>query len=545
MKKKLLTVAMLCTAVFFAAAGKASSELLNISIFTYQQKEQPPARNTMYKWIREKFGVTFTFDILKGDRYDKTKSLIASGNLPDLVEMWSTDFKDAGCLLDLKNLIEEYAPNLRKHYDSVWEKMLEADNGHIYSLPVCGVYDGPEQGTFYNTNAFWIQKAVLKEFGYPKIKTVDEYFDLLEKYAEKYPVINGDKTIPFIIICSEWEAFNLWNPPTFLAGYPGDGDGHVDKVDGRYVYTYTYTDENARRWFKLANGYYRRGLIDPQTFTDSRYRYETKLSQGRVLGMFAQGWEFMGGSAEFTLTQAGMYERTYAPLPIVFDETITPHYRDRDVFGMSPDGYGITKNCGEKKAIEILKFMDRMLEEENQKTLYWGFEGVDWQKDRLGRPYRTKKQLKRVQDPKYQLNNRAYLWANQAPRLCGSFSDGLACRFEDIPNVFMAEARPEDVSLWNAYGVSSYAALMDADPPELPEWYPMWKNDPAGDTEENAIQYAMQDVMREYIPRLITCPEQSFDALWNEYVSRMQKTGLKKFVGYMQRQLDEKMNRLK
>ncbi len=51
--------------------------------------------------------------------------------------------------------------------------------------------------SYYSESALWIQKAVLKEFGYPKIKTLDEYFDLIEKYAKKYPTINGLPTIGF------------------------------------------------------------------------------------------------------------------------------------------------------------------------------------------------------------------------------------------------------------------------------------------------------------------------------------------------------------
>jgi putative aldouronate transport system substrate-binding protein len=275
--KKIILV-MLCVLIAFSTllvsckkdgTAATKTEKMNISVFTIQQREQPPADNKAYKWIEEKFGVTFSWDILVGDKDQKIGLLIASGDVPDLVEVDSEKFQGAGILRDLKPLLEKHAPNLMEHYSSVWKQMLYIDSEkddqgniteeHVYSLPNFGVNDGIPSGTYYNQNAFWIQKAVLKEFGYPKVTTVDEYFDLIEKYMKKYPKIDGLDTIPFSIITADWEAFNLWNPPAFLAGYPNDGNGHVDLVNGKYVYTDNFADENAKRWFKLANGYFNRG----------------------------------------------------------------------------------------------------------------------------------------------------------------------------------------------------------------------------------------------------------------------------------------------
>ena len=345
MKKKIMLVAAAAVlALSLVGCSKGASakknDKLNISVFTIQQREQPPADNKTYKWIEEKFGVTFSWDILVGDKDQKIGVLIASNDLPDLVEVDSEKFQGAGCLYDLKPMVEKYAPNLLKHYSTAWKKMIDQDsekdaNGniikeHIYSLPNYGVYDGTPSDTYYNQNGWWVQKAVLKEFGYPVIKTIDEYFDLLEKYYKKYPTIDGLPTIPFSIITADWEAFNLWNPPQFLGGNPNDGNGHVVKEGNKYVYYDIFTDDNAKRWFKLANGYFQRGLIDPASFTDNRDQYYAKIAQGRVLGMFIQGWQFMG-EPEQTLWSAGKDERTYAPLPVTFDETIKPHYRDRSL----------------------------------------------------------------------------------------------------------------------------------------------------------------------------------------------------------------------
>ena len=566
MKKIVLVAAAAVLALSLVGCSKGGSsakgkkEALNISVFTIQKREQPPADNKAYKWIEEKFGVTFNWDILVGDKDQKIGLLIASGDLPDLVEVDSEKFQGAGCLRDLKPLVEKYAPNLRKHYESAWKKMIDQDsekdaNGnitkeHIYSLPNYGVYDGTPSDTYYNQNGWWIQKAVLKEFGYPEIKTVDEYFDLIEKYYKKYPTIDGTPTIPFSIITADWEAFDLWNPPNFLAGYPNDGNGHITLENGKSVYTDNFVDENAYRWFKLANGYFQRGLIDPASFTDNRDQYYAKIAQGRVLGMFIQGWQFMG-EPEQTLWSAGKDERTYAPLPLTFDRSIKPHYRDRSLPNLQR-GYGITVKCPEDKAIKILQFMDEMIKEENQKVLYWGFEGEDYLIDTdgsktgtKGAAYRTDEQRAQQRDPVWIQKNRASLWIEEAPKLEGVMSSGYSRNMDDLEWEYALTQKPVDIELWKAYGVGSYAEFVDPNPPKNAGWYPMWQCNPSAENggieEEAAVAMSgFETVQRKYLPLMIMGKPADFDKTWDEY-TKLLKPLTEKYNKFMQQQLDHRV----
>ena len=554
--KKVMSVALaavMALSLVGCKGGAGKSKSMNISVFTIQQREQPPADNKTYKWIEEKFGVTFSWDILVGDKDQKIGVLIASGDLPDLVEVDSEKFQGAGCLRDLKPLVEKYAPNLRKHYESAWKKMIDQDsekdaNGnivkeHIYSLPNYGVIDGIPSDTYYNQNGWWIQKAVLKEFGYPTIKTIDQYFDLLEKYYQAHPTIDGMPTIPFNIITADWEAFDLWNPPNFLAGYPNDGNGHVTLENGKYVYTDNFADENAHRWFKLANGYFQRGLIDPASFTDNRDQYYAKIAQGRVLGMFIQGWQFMG-EPEQTLWSAGKDERTYAPLAITFDESIKPHYRDRSLPNLQR-GFGITVKCPEDKAIKILQFMDKMIEEENQKVLYWGFEGEDYQIDANGRAYRTDKQRADQRDPNWLQKNRALLWAEEAPKLEGTMPSGYSRSMDDLAWEYELSQKQVDIDLWKAYGVGSYAEFVDANPPANAGWYPMWQCNPSAENggfeEEAAVAMTgFESIQRKYLPKMIMGKPEEFEATWNEYAGLLQPLTAT-YNKFMQQQLDHRV----
>ena len=554
MKKSVfLLVLILFFIMPLSVASADTNKNLNISVFTMQKGETPQSDNKTYMWIKKNFGVTFTWDILAGKKEEKIAMLIRTQKLPDLVEVDSDKFQNAGCLRDLKPLIEAYAPNLKKHYASAWKQMIYLDSEkdadgkivkeHIYSLPNYGVIDGVPSDTYYNLSAWWIQKAVLKEFGYPVIKTVDQYFDLIEAYYKKHPTIDEMQTIPFNIITADWEAFDLWDPPNYLAGYPNDGNGHVDLKNGKYVFKDNFTDENAKRWFKLANKYFNKGLIDPASFTDSRDQYYTKIAQGRVLGMFIQGWQFKG-YPEQLIREAGKEERTYVPLPLTFDESIKPHYRVQNLPNLQ-NGYGITTNCSEEKAIKILQFMDAMLEEENQRILYWGFEGEDWQKDKDGRPYRTVRQRALQNNPVWILKNRATFWEEEAPKLEGTMPSGFTRIMNDLPWEYAKSQTKLDLEIFKAYGVNSYTELMDKNPPKNAGWYPMWQCYPSEENNnfEEEAYYALQGfepIQRYYLPKMIMGKPTDFEKTWAEYAELM-KPLADVYNKFMQQQLDARV----
>ncbi|PIH55263.1 extracellular solute-binding protein, partial [Paenibacillus sp. LK1] len=177
--------------------------------------QQPTADNKIYKKIKEELGVTFKFEFLAGDKNQKLGVMIAGGDYPDLISA-DTKLTAAGSVIPLEDLIEEHAPNLKKHYEKYWNQMKDPNDGHIYYLPNYGAYNGEVADTYYSGPAFWIQKAVLKEFGYPTPKTLDEYFDLIAKYKEKYPTIDGKPTVGFEVLNYDWKNWGLLNPPQHL-----------------------------------------------------------------------------------------------------------------------------------------------------------------------------------------------------------------------------------------------------------------------------------------------------------------------------------------
>jgi putative aldouronate transport system substrate-binding protein len=509
-----------------------------ITISIYHEtggRPQPAANNPIYQYLKEKLNVTFTWDILVGDSKQKQGVMIAGGQYPDIMELRGAEWIDANALIPLEGLIEKYGPNIKKHYASVWDKM-KSEDGHIYYLINYGVYQGLDQNPNYDQTAFWVQKAVLKDAGYPKIATVDQFFDMIEAYYKKNPTINGQPTIPFTILTHDWRAFELWNPPNFLSGNPNEGNGIVNPRT--YEYKTFFTQDISKRWFKKLNEMNQKGLIDRAGFTDNYDQYSAKISSGRVLGQSVQGWQFMY-TADGANRDRGQNIRTQAPLPIVFDANIKPRYRNIPIPNLLR-GMGISVSA--KDPVRIIRFINAYLAEDVQRTINWGIEGQHWQYDAQKKPYRTPQQRTNWQNAQWQEQNRGLLLGDIFPKVEGSFSDGLP---SDLGNYFPereSTLRPEDAELFKAYGVTSNNELMDKNPPPNNPWFPTWSMSPPpdGSPAQMALKRC-EETMKQRLPQIILAPPAQFETMWAAYVKEMNDNGLATYEKYMQDELNKRL----
>ena len=197
----------------------------------------------------------------------------------------------------------------------------------------------------------------MKEFNYPTIKTLDEYFDLIKKYKEKYPKIDGKDTIGFVAFGGvQDQFFSVTNPAMHLAGYPNDGDVLVD-MNTLEAKVYQGS-EFEKRWIKKLNEVNAEGLFDAESFVVNKDQYLAKLTSGRVLGYFNYYWQVV--DAANNLKKAGVDEKRYDPLPIVFDESIKDQYIDPPSF-VNNRGIGISVRA--KDPERIMQYFDNMLTE--------------------------------------------------------------------------------------------------------------------------------------------------------------------------------------
>lgn len=507
-------------------------EPITISVYVNSPYAAATPDNKIYKKFQDELGVTLNIETLVGDGEQKLGVLIAGGEYADMITA-NTKLVEAKAVIPLEDLIEEHAPRLKEHYAQYWNMMKDSSDGHIYWLPNYGAYHGEVKDPTHWGPAFWIQKKVLKEFGYPTVKTLDEYLSLIRQYAEKYPETeDGTSTIGFTALMSEWRNWGFFNPPQHLIGHPNDG-GVVVKDGVAEIFA---NKDYAKRYYKELNGLYNEGLMDKEAFTQNYDQYIAKISSGRVLGLFDQMWNFNG--AQGTLVSEGKIMDTYVGLPLVYDETITDYYRDRAVINLN-NGFGISKDA--KDPVRIIKFLEALMDEEWQKLLQWGEEGVDYMVDGDGTMYRTPEQRKEQEDPNWATANKAAAFFDSAPKIEGTYSDGNASSPGLQPGEFFDGLKPEDKEVLEAYGFKTWTEFYTT-PPANPVYYPAWQIDLIEGSDAAIANTKMGELSTKFLPKAIMSKPEQFDSVWQEYVEGFNGINVKAYEDRINEQIQWRMD---
>ena len=495
--------------------------------------------NEIQQIIADKTGVKVKETWLTGQTAEEAVGMmITGGELPDFICGGSgqSQLYDADVLVALDDYLDDY-PNIKNFFTQQQWDQLRQDDGHIYWIPQFSNIKGEEKVCTHNDEAFWIQARVLKWADYPEIRTMDQYFDLIERYNEANPTMeDGTENIPYTILCDDWRYCCLENAPQFLDGYPNDGSCIVDP-ETLTVIDYNTTD-TAVKYFQKLNEEYQKGIVDPESFTQTYDEYIAKLSTGRVLGMIDQWWDFAYTAGD-AIKQAGLDAQgcDYIPLPITIDESVKNQWHcSGGVLNVS-DGLAITTSCEDVET--ALQFVDDLLSQDIHNLRFWGVEGVDYNVDDNGEFYRTEEQRTRAVDTAYKASHTCTY--SYFPQYSGTSDDGINANKPDgQANEFFDGLNDDVKEAFSAYGAETYVDMIGTN--EAPgAWYPMWSysNSFTTDTEGGMAWNKIGEIKHEYLPQVVMAKD--FDAAWAEYMDAYNSCDPGAFIGELQTELDKRM----
>ncbi|MFA9458459.1 ABC transporter substrate-binding protein [Halalkalibacter sp. AB-rgal2] len=478
---------------------------------------------TIGAMFEEELNTTVDMEYITGDLNTRIGTMVASGQYPDVIEPNEAidALLDAEAFIPLNDLIDEYAPDLKALYEPYLDAMTHED-GNIYYIPM-----GADQGFIPPANqdqgAFWIQREVLREFDYPEITTLDEYFDLIEAYVEKYPEIDGASTIGYTALTYDWRFFALSNVPNHLAGFPNDGGVWVD-MDTHEAEIYADKEET-RRYLEKLNEINAKGLFDREAFVANYDEYLAKISSGRLLGFFDYGWQ--ANVAMNVHRQDGDHYKEYMGLPIVFDEDITDQYLDPPAF-VTNRGVGITTSADNPE--RIMEFFNHIAKEETQKLVMWGIEGETYEVDEDGMYYRTSEQITMTEDEDWRQEFGFAYFEWYWPRGGGVFSDGNAWEPRRQPAVVQETYNEVDREFLDAYGLETFTQIF-AEPQDRP-WYPTWSANIEQGSDPEIFEQRLEDIQRDFFPRLVLSDPSEFDGIWEDYVARVNELDVEGYEAF-------------
>ena len=494
--------------------------------------------NEVQTLIAEKVGAKCKETWLTGQAASEAVgTLIAGGEYPDFIDGSDAtqQLYDAGALIAIDEYWDDY-PNIKNFWSPQQWDMVRRDDGHIYWIPQFGRVNQVATTTIPD-EAFWIQTRVLEWDNYPKIETLDEYFDLIERYQAANPTMaDGTPNIPYTILCDDWRYFCLENPPQFLDGYPNDGSVIVD-TDTMQIVDYN-TTPTAKRYFAKLNEEFHKGIIDPESFTQTYDEYIAKLSTGRVLGMIDQWWDF-AYTAEDALKQQGLDLKgcNYVPLPITIDEGMTNQWHNSGGTLNVASGLAITISCEDVEG--ALQFVNDLLGQEVHDLRSWGEKGVDYEVDENGEYYRTEEMRMQASDTAYKASHLCTY--SYFPQYTGTSRDGInAMKPEGQPKEFYDGLSKNVQECFTAYGAETYVDMIGTSEAPGP-WYPMYSfsNNMTTDTEGGLAWTKMGEVKHEYLPKVVMAAD--FEAAWEEYMGIYDSCNPQAFIDEMQAELDRRM----
>jgi putative aldouronate transport system substrate-binding protein len=507
---------------------------ITYSIFVRDPGTAPAADNPILQEVRDLTGVTLEFEFLVGDLEQKIGVMLAGGVYPDIIMGGGARYVEGGAMIPLEDRLPAY-PNLMQQYGPYIDHMKTAFNdGHVYYLEIYAV-EQHESPLFQNGNAgFYIQKDVLAEAGYVNPKTLDEYFDLIERYKNKHPEINGVKTIGFEILTDGWRSFCLRNPAMHLLGNSNQGDVYVDYAT--HTASYYQISDSAKNYYRKLNQMYHKGLIEAETLTQNYDQYIARMSTGAVLGMFDQRWNF--ASAENLIYADGQYAHTYVSVPIA-DPGVEPVYLDaKNPIPTGAGGVGITTNC--KNPERLMAFWDWLIQREVQDYLNWGVEGVDYIAAEGGDKYLTPQRLAIAKDVALNRDKTAATLLNYTPKRQGLYEDGTPCTPGDSAAQYFSELSAYDQDFLQKFNIKYQGELLNT-PYKHPSYFPVW-NFIIEDASPAAIAKAkLESLGMKHYPQLILCAPEEYDAKWDAFLKDWRDAGVGPYLDEVNRIIQEKL----
>lgn len=476
------------------------------------------------KVITEKTGVTIEaeFDVGSGGGDQKIAMMAASGDVPDLIFAKGSlsTLVDAGLIIDMTELIDKHAPNLKKVYGENMNRLkYSLDDQSIYQIPT---NMGVGQRAFDATGGFEIQHRVLKELGYPTVRTVADFEKVLKDYVALHPETDGQPTIPLTLNADDWKIMITVTNPAFLTtGAPDDGEYYVDPETFEAKLHYKRPEE--KEYFRWLNGMYNQGLLDKDTFVQKDDQYKAKVASGRVLGLISQEWEYQDG--ENALKAAGKDEYTYGHFPV----TLTEEYKDHSFIQTGIDGYGLAITTAAKNPERIIKFLDWMSSDEGQILRFWGVEGKHYTVGADG-----KRQVPAdIQDRKA---NDAANFAKESGvgqyLIFGArYGDGV----KDSTDNYYTTSFPEEIVA--SYSAAEKESLAGYNATTWKDLFPKEDEFPVKETgalynlpvptdgQYQVIFKKTQDIIRKRIPEAILSKPADFDKVYDAFLAELDKAG--------------------
>lgn len=297
-------------------------------------------------------------------------------NLPDAFHTTAMPASDIlkygkqGILLPLNDLIDEYAPNVKKILDENPDirKAITFPDGNIYSLPML---KDPDFLSHIVGDKTFINEEWLEALTLDMPETTDEFYEYLKAVKEENPSNGRIDEIPFGV--GDVGQLISYLTGSFGIANQGMANPNIDiDPDTKDLRFYPVSD-NYKQLLEYVHELYKEELIDPSILDIESDRYHANFSEGRYGSTIDWGPEFIFGE------EVGSVYTSMPPLEGPNgDKTYTsiyPAVADIGAFLIT------SKN---ENPVATIRWIDYFYSDEGMKLFFLGVEGETYEETKDG-----------------------------------------------------------------------------------------------------------------------------------------------------------------
>jgi putative aldouronate transport system substrate-binding protein len=326
----------------------------------------------LYQEVQRRTGIDVTWiHPPQGQEEEQFNLMIASNDLPDMIywDDWVNNYPGGpekaisdGVIIKLNEVMEEHAPNLTGLFQEnpSWYKSAKTDNGTLYMFPF--IRGADDLMVFFGPQ---LRRDWLDQLGLDVPETLGEWEEVLVAFKEA-----GLSEYPLTF--TRFDRGRGINGPGNAFIQPFGTTWEFHQVDGKAVFG-PYEDEylDFLTYFK---GWFDRGLVDPEFFSNERNTFDAKILNGEV-----GAWTSYTGSGIGAYLDAnagkGTFDIIAAPYPVV-SEGETPFFGQRD----NPlPGQGMAITTQAEDVALCAEFADYAYGDEGHVLYNFGIEGESYE----------------------------------------------------------------------------------------------------------------------------------------------------------------------
>ena len=320
----------------------------------------------VYQKLKELTGISVDFiHPVANQAAEQFNIMIASKDYPDIIEGLKQNYSggfvkayEDGVILELTELMNKCAPNLKGLYDTYPQLMMESENdrGQLFAVPMI------RGGNILRTYRGPIVRAdYLKKFGLEAPETMEDWYNMLTTFK------NNGIELPFTSVNY---FFNTTEP--FVGAYGINFNFFLE--DGKVKYG--PLDDRFKDFVVEMAKWYREGLIDPEITTNDQKILDSKVMNTGAGSFIGTTGNSLGGYISEMSSKNPEFDLVAVQYPVL-NKGDEPYFIQRDPTVQLELGSSITTTCEHPEY--AMAFLDYAFSKEGNLLFNFGVEGESYE----------------------------------------------------------------------------------------------------------------------------------------------------------------------